>query len=225
VNVWLIGENNPYSRDPRFDLYCKPPESAGGRLCRVILGMTKRDYLRAFRRLNLLRQLKWSAPAAREAADGILCERGDADQLVLLGSKVFGAFAHALPQGWRWQPFTTAGGGRLLLLPHPSGRCRLWNEPGAVERARRAIGELAPHLQPLLGRAERAGQVAFEHVAGPYLDLLQRCVRCEEVITDSRSCTPALRGFEDGAPVVRVGSGWIASAYYTDPKVPCRSDA
>lgn len=29
-----------------------------------------------------------------------------------------------------------------LVLPHPSGLCRAWNEPGAAERARAAVTRL-----------------------------------------------------------------------------------
>ena len=42
------------------------------------------------------------------------------------------------------QPVALPGFGtrRVLVLPHPSGRCLAWNEAGAFERARKAINEL-----------------------------------------------------------------------------------
>jgi hypothetical protein len=47
--VWVIGENNPYQSnaedEQRYAMYPEPPESAGGRLCNLILGMEQRAYL------------------------------------------------------------------------------------------------------------------------------------------------------------------------------------
>lgn len=157
MKVWLIGENNPYGPDPEYALYCEPPESAGGRLQRLVLGMTKRDYLRSFERRNLLSQEKWSAPVARGATELLRMEMSDEDRVILFGRKVFDAWC-SKPGNWAdWRPFAEATmefGPRLLCLPHPSGLSRAWNEPGAFLRAREAVANLAPHLRPLLGRAE-----------------------------------------------------------------------
>lgn len=149
--VWLIGENNPYGPDPRFALYPLPERSAGGRLCHVILGMQRTDYLRAFERANLLSQSRWSAPAARNAAMALRERVGDG-RVILFGAKVHDAWCwHARP-GRKWVPFSYVENG-VLALPHPSGLCRLWNEPGAIERARAAVLELAPWLSGTIGRA------------------------------------------------------------------------
>lgn len=148
---WLVGETNPYQRpgdDPEhhFDLYHEPPQSAGGRLCRFVLGLEPHAYRAAFVRRNLLAG-KWSAPAAAKAALRLDEESGDAP-LVLLGAKVVRAF------GFEFKPYTThtlaLDGKRVAILPHPSGLSRAWNEPGAVRRARATVVEVAPHLRDVL---------------------------------------------------------------------------
>lgn len=168
--VWLIGENNPYQIDPveaqRYALYPEPLESAGARLAFQILDMDERVYLRSFNRRNLLAQARWSVPAARAAAAKLVEEIPEDHLVVLFGRRVWDAWSPLLRCTAReWAPFCgyTRGASRgrhlLLALPHPSGLNRMWGEPGAFARARAAIGEMAPHLRPLLGVREvrRAG--------------------------------------------------------------------
>lgn len=130
--VILVGEANPYGADPRYALYCDPPESAGGRLCHVILKMTAHQYLRTFDRTNLCPS-KWSMPVARARAKELLATGAP---LVLFGAKVCSAF------GFAFVPYSyvvTEGvflPAPILRLPHPSGLSRAWNEPGAYDRAR-----------------------------------------------------------------------------------------
>lgn len=147
--TWLIGEHNPYqARDApeeelnHFALYPAPDASAGARLCRV-LGLPPAEYLRRFERRNLLRELPWSAPRARAAADAVLAEMPERDRLVLLGRRVADAFGApfdvdpraALPvERWR--------GHLVLVLPHPSGRSHLWNDRALPERVRAALAAL-----------------------------------------------------------------------------------
>jgi hypothetical protein len=145
VIVHLMGENNPYGSDPYFALYPEPEHSAGGRLCRLILGMREAAYLREFSRVNLLQRPKWSAPLARAAAAAFVASLGPHDAVILLGRKVHEAFHGKAP----WVPFAQVGG--FLSLPHPSGLCRIWNEPGAIEKTRAAVKAIAPHLAPLIG--------------------------------------------------------------------------
>ncbi len=38
----FVGESNPYGNPERFDLYPEPANSAGGRLCRLVLGVSRR---------------------------------------------------------------------------------------------------------------------------------------------------------------------------------------
>lgn len=137
--VTFVGEVNPYHQDPRWALHPEPPYASGGQLCRI-LGIDPNTYLTLYSRLNLCRG-EWSASAASDAAAEILNERPLA--LVLLGRKVERAFF-----GRRGGPGYFAAADvpesltRALVLPHPSGLNRMWNEPGTVTRARRAFRRL-----------------------------------------------------------------------------------
>lgn len=138
----LVGEDNPYSADPRYALYPDPDQSAGGRLCRVILKMTRMEYLRTFDRVNLCDDQRWSMPVARARA-ALLREERRGGSLVLFGRKVAEAFGlgHVEPYkivGECADMVTTA----FFLLPHPSGRSRAWSEPWAVKRARDLLAPL-----------------------------------------------------------------------------------
>lgn len=135
----LVGECNPYQEKERarFALYPYPERSAGGRLCRVILGLEPRAYLAAYHRANLCSG-SWSIPAARRRAQELMQEFYAPDRelpIVLLGAKVAEAF------GQRFEPFTHSSTGPFVLLPHPSGLSRLWNESGTFERARALLRE------------------------------------------------------------------------------------
>lgn len=133
----LVGEANPYSgADPDFALYPEPDYSAGGRLCRKVLGLEPRDYLRRFDRRNLCGE-KWGMREARAAAAAIAAVSAGR-VIVLLGSKVASAFEV------EFEPFTVlnqGGASRFVVLPHPSGLSRLWNRPGAYNEARRVLRE------------------------------------------------------------------------------------
>lgn len=125
----LVGEQNPYGADPKFALYPLPENSAGGRLCHRVMGLSRREYLTRFDRVNLCAG-KWSMKEARDRVAEIYERRG---WVVLFGAKVCRAF------DFSFLPFTTRG--RHVILPHPSGLCRAWNEPGAYERARACLRE------------------------------------------------------------------------------------
>ena len=136
----LVGELNPFGGPDHLALYPIPERCSGGRLARI-LGLTPRQYLRRFDRTNLCRGA-WSLPSARARVDELL--REDRSVYVLLGSRVAKAFD--VP----FLPFTAMEHGVFkpprssrtcwfVQLPHPSGLNRLWNEPGAAERARAAV--------------------------------------------------------------------------------------
>lgn len=143
----LVGEDNPYSADPRHALFPHPERSAGYRIATVILGLTRAEYLRRFDRVNLCAG-KWSAPEARETARRIELRRPPRAPIILLGRKVADAFGVARP------PFSIyafdGGRPRFYLLPHPSGLSRVWNEPGAIERARALLAPLLSEPTPPL---------------------------------------------------------------------------
>lgn len=123
----LVGEANPYGDDPRFALYPEPDGCAGWRLCHQVLGLSETAYLRAFDRVNLCGE-RWSIRVARAAA---VVFRQRTGPKILLGAKVCAAW------GLAFLPLT--GVDDVVILPHPSGRSRLWNEPDAVQRARALV--------------------------------------------------------------------------------------
>ena len=130
----LVGETNHYGgEDPTMALYPYPAQSAGYRLCHVILNLTRAEYLRRFERRNLCAE-KWRIKEARLTAAEILASSQDR-KLVLLGSKVCEAF------DLLYRPFVVhedpAPLSRVIIvLPHPSGRSRGWNQDGSYAMAR-----------------------------------------------------------------------------------------
>lgn len=134
----LVGEDNPHHSDPRLALWPRPSQYAGGRLCRI-LGMDERRYLRAFDRVNLC-DGAWDAAEARANAERLL---GLGKPLVLLGSKVCRAFGATFTPETLFTVRELAPGVNAAVLPHPSGRCRAWNDAGSYQRARDAVASLA----------------------------------------------------------------------------------
>lgn len=131
---FIVGENNPYGSDPYFAMYPRPSNSAGGRLCRLVLQIPEAQYLREFHRHNLLQQPKWSVVDARAAAVELSEVIGDS-KVILLGAKVCAGFR------LDFKPFTIVRG-KVAILPHPSGLCRMWSEPGAYDRGHDLVREL-----------------------------------------------------------------------------------
>jgi hypothetical protein len=133
-----VGEQNPHGADPAFALYPLPERATGGRLA-AILGMTASQYLRTFDRANLLDPgVRWRAMDARIAA-----HRLPHDRRILLGRRV--AEAHGV-QFDCFEPYEIALGRSdrpaiVLVLPHPSGLNRMWNDPDNLRRARETVTE------------------------------------------------------------------------------------
>lgn len=119
-----------------------------------VLGMTEDEYLDAFERRNLLTASKWSAPAARKAANALLDDARPGDALVLLGARVSAAFQVDF-RSHIFQPqmkhFGAFGGAMflelfVLVLPHPSGLSREWNKPMTAACVRSAFQRLREHV-------------------------------------------------------------------------------
>lgn len=135
----LVGEDNPHSGDPRAALFPAPDGTAGHRLAVKVFGLSRGDYLSRFYRANLCAG-KWGAAEARATARGIVAaSQQRARVIVLLGRKVAEAFE------LEYAPFSRTialGYNLVIMLPHPSGRCRAWNDPDSYASARAAMGEL-----------------------------------------------------------------------------------
>lgn len=130
----LVGDANPYyDGDDSMALYHLPVSATGGRL-RAILNLSSGEYLRSFDRVNLCR-LRWVLKTARKKADELVCDRPGT--IIMLGRKVATAFRKP-----RQEMFTKEG--ELILLPHPSGRCLLWNDQWALMRARELLADFLP---------------------------------------------------------------------------------
>lgn len=142
----LVGETNPHSPHPDDALYPYPPGSAGGRLCRL-LRLPASQYVETFDRVNLIgfRQ-PWTKARARFAAPVILDRFPATTVVFMLGAKVAEAFSMQHVRLWgsfdveRDRVTTT-----FVRLPHPSGRCREWNDPRSEQRLRRTVRR---HLKP-----------------------------------------------------------------------------
>lgn len=148
----LVGESNPRGADARFALWPAPEGCSGWRLCRL-LGLTSEDYLARFARANLLTGGgEWDARAAREEADRRLDDPAGHGELVLLGRRVQAAFRLSSSVepvrrlttnfGRAAGPFGAGRAWRVVVLPHPSGLCRSWNDPAVVVAARDAVSWL-----------------------------------------------------------------------------------
>jgi hypothetical protein len=121
-----VGEANPYGDDPYFALYPAPDGCSGYRLCCLILRMRISDYLREFERVNLCWR-DWDAKEARQRALELsIIPRPK----ILLGAKVAKSFGFT-----PFRPFELVDD-KVVVLPHPSGLSRSWNDPGAYQRAR-----------------------------------------------------------------------------------------
>lgn len=138
----LVGEANPYGADPRFALYPRPRRAAGHRLATVILGLSESEYLERFDRKNLC-PVNWSMREARATAHVITTERRRDQWVVLCGSRVARAFCRLPATGdepWRVYPAEGRDDGGFFVIPHPSGRCRVWNHsPNVITDVRGAL--------------------------------------------------------------------------------------
>lgn len=132
--VLLVGEQSAGAVDS------SPLGGRAGRRLAALCGLTLDVFLGVFGRTNLfLPGEKLTAGlAGRRAAD--LIEQSGASVIVLLG-----AWSRDALLGYRERPLTFVPGfaarrtpapGRLLAwCPHPSGRCRWWNDPSNKTQA------------------------------------------------------------------------------------------
>jgi uracil-DNA glycosylase len=144
--VLIVGEDDPWGNDPRMDLFHLPRHAAGNRL-RAHLGLTDAQYVRV-RKMNLCPE-KWSTKIAREVAKAVM-GKPDLRVVIMLGAKVkkafgcehIGFFDHTASVDIlqrRVEPV-------LVSLPHPSGRNRLWGQPGARQKAQELLRRICPDI-------------------------------------------------------------------------------
>lgn len=138
--VLFLGETSPYSDDPRLALFPRPG-SASSRLC-AHLELARARYLGAWR-ANLCTG-RFDMRAARARATALVDDWfAPWDVVVMLGARVARACGYLDELG------TAAVQRRpcaLVSLPHPSGRCRLWNDPTTVAQLRAFVRFTVPQL-------------------------------------------------------------------------------
>lgn len=160
----LLAMNNPLSSDPEHALYPWPEGCTGHRLWMMLttyaiewhsVALSQHDYLRAFERRNLLSRREWSARDARAAATELtplLYLR----RVVVLGASTAKALELRRREWGAWTTATDCDPGLFgnvkvvqlpksfdyCVLPHPSGRCREYNDPAMRELAGRTLWEL-----------------------------------------------------------------------------------
>ena len=159
MKILFIGELNPYG--PREDcaLLDDPVGSAGWRLRAAVCALRSATYRsEAIGRVNLC-DGAWSLRQARKRRAELLRAIPEAVPMVLLGAKVRDAFYVPAADGtfFVYKTIMASSARRYVTLPHPSGLCRLWHEPGAFERARALLREVAPDVpwgEAIDGRAD-----------------------------------------------------------------------
>lgn len=152
----IVGMSNPYGDDPKAALWPHPPNCTGWRIWNMLRARradaSHLSYTRAFARVNLLSSeysKTWDRAAAREAARNMLplCV---GRRVLLLGNCVLDAFAvmnrdlSALQPAGEGLVARVKGSGysTFMFLPHPSGRCRWYNDPRNVAAASDLLAEL-----------------------------------------------------------------------------------
>jgi hypothetical protein len=151
-SVLLVGELNPFGANPYYALYHLPRGSSGNRL-RLIMGLSDDAYERRLMKTNLCTG-QWDSKRARVNLEILVDGLGSGSAVVLLGSRVRGVARRFLRDRFNVDhdlSFFTGleldSGSRrrsYVCLPHPSGLCRLWQEPGAVAKARQVLAEFVP---------------------------------------------------------------------------------
>jgi hypothetical protein len=145
----LVGEDNPQSSAEEHALYPYPVNCAGERLCNRIFAMPRTGHYLSIWRTNLC-NTRWTDKQAGKRAWELLSQDAPWTKLVLLGRKVAKVYEPIC--NISLEPFAIGRidtGHRVFTvvsLPHPSGRCREWNDPNSFERARDVMRTIAPDI-------------------------------------------------------------------------------
>lgn len=122
----LVGQNNPYSSDPRYALAPYPVNVTGWRIWRMLneqCGVKRAQYMRAFDRRNALTARKWDYHAARRESGGMMDTLGGR-RVCVLGRDTLSALGlRGTVRPLEWQEHRS--GAQWCYVPHPSG-LNLW---------------------------------------------------------------------------------------------------
>lgn len=143
----VVGMAPGPSTSEHLPMFPWPEGSAGGRLL-AMSGMPAAAYLGRLRRHNVCAG-RYRAAEARETAKRLVSEyRREAEprvRFVLCGRRVAEAFELG---DATWFSTASIHGIDATVIPHPSGRCREYNDPAMVARARDAVRWAARWEQP-----------------------------------------------------------------------------
>lgn len=144
----MIGQAPARTGDPRKPCTGPPFE----RLARIAGAQTHREVLRffaCFDRINLLTEYHGKAgrgdafprALAKEAA-AVIAPYLSGRTVLLVGKNVAWAFGLTLVDYLEWYDVAYAPWRRVVVIPHPSGINRWWNEESNREEARRFFRDL-----------------------------------------------------------------------------------
>lgn len=128
----IVGESpNPSVNTTHSVLDPRVPNGSGARLANI-MGLTTDEFVHKFSRVNIC-IAKFDKSAARNNAL-VLKSSSLYEKFVLLGKNVAESF------GFKYEPFTVKRSrAYFVILPHPSGKCRIWNAPESFNMARKAL--------------------------------------------------------------------------------------
>jgi len=141
VKTVLLGMNNPVSSRPEHALFPYPPGCTGYRVWQLLRTrlpeVSRSDYLSGFDRVNLIHSRRWDKAAALHSARR-LPSLYQGRTILVFGAAVRDALdlpavlIHPVQKdGCEWRQ-----------LPHPSGRCRWYNDPDCATLAAALLEEL-----------------------------------------------------------------------------------
>lgn len=135
VSGLVVGENPGPNTHPDLPLFPWPDTSSAGRLM-AMSELTPSEYLGGLYRRNLVDDHEWSWQDAKSKAREIVTALFDLDRdlrVVLCGAKVAKCFG--LPADF-WQPVKLDTRQTAVVVPHPSGMNRIYNDRACRARTR-----------------------------------------------------------------------------------------
>ena len=146
----MVGMHNPHrDGDPLNPLH------TSGKFMFELSGLSMEDYAAKFVRTNLVLKGGWSEQKATEGARRVLLSpscKGGWVAIIMLGREVSLAFSRCRPAaGLEDLPLFRGAeylGTRFIRFPHPSGRCRQWNEGQTRQAAEECLWSLYGKLRP-----------------------------------------------------------------------------
>lgn len=126
------------------------PQNGSAKRLAKLFGMDPYAMRLTFKFVNLLPYGPWNVKSARNGVDRVLASVLESTEyhdvaIVLLGRKVAEAFrvGHSTTAYYkRWSHYYCGWWMNGYVVPHPSGRNRLWNNPAHARRTTRLLRRL-----------------------------------------------------------------------------------